>query len=82
MGMKDEMLGALVGWDAQPIGNRLTLRLQTTAKHPPLGKDDVESFYVVLDRNQAVQLGHYMFMITGQTAVTRKRSWLERLRGD
>lgn len=79
--MKDEMLGALVGWDVQPMGSRLRLRLQVTSKAPPLGKDDVDSVFVVLNRNQAVQLGHYLFLTTGQTPTTTKRSWLDRLRG-
>jgi hypothetical protein len=79
--MRDEMLGALVGWDAQPLGSRMTLRLQVAAKKPPLGKEDVDSVYLVLDKNQAVQLGHYMFMVSGQTPVERKRGWLARLRG-
>lgn len=80
--MRDEMLGALVGWDAQPLGERMTLRLQVTAKKPPLGKEDVSSYYFVLNRNQAVQLGHFMFLMSGQTPVVRKRGWLARLRGD
>lgn len=79
--MKDEMLGALVGWDVQPLGNRLTLRLQATDKQPPLAKSDVDSVYVVLDRNQAAQLANFMATVSGNAPAPGKRSWLRRLLG-
>lgn len=73
--------GALVGWSAQNLGNKLVLRIQSISQAPASEKGEVHSFLYVLDRNQAVQLGNYLFEITGQTAPRRKRNWLDRLLG-
>ena len=73
--------GALVGWTAQNLGNKLVLRIQSMSHAPASERGDIHSFLYVMDRNQAVQLGNYLFEITGQTAPRRKRSWLNRLLG-
>jgi biofilm regulator BssS len=76
----DDYHGALVGWTSQNLGGRLVLRLQSVTKPAPHSQDDVHSFYFVMDENQAVQLGNYLFELTGQTAPRkRKRSWFDRL---
>lgn len=73
--------GALVGWGAQNLGDRLVLKIQSVDKPPPHEEEDVHSFLYVMDRNQAVQLGNYLFDITGQTPPKRRRNWLDRLLG-
>ncbi len=55
--------GALVGWTLERVGDRCTLRLQVVDKPPPHGKDDVHSFYLMLDGNQAAQLGNNLFEV-------------------
>ncbi len=72
--------GALVGWSAQDLGGKLTLRMQSVTKPPPHTGADIHSFLYVMDRNQAVQLGNYLFEIIGQTPPRkRKKGWLDRL---
>ena len=75
-------VGALVGWTAERSGGRVTLRLQTVTRPPPHAPGDVRSTYVVMDRNQAVQLGNFLFdMVEQQRPLREKRGWLARLFG-
>ncbi len=73
--------GALVGWSAENLGSKMALRIQSVNKPPPHDDEDVHSFLYVMDKNQAVQLGNYLFEMAGQTAPRRKRNWLDRLLG-
>ena len=74
--------GALVGWTAERTGDRLTLRVQSVTRPPPHAVGDVRSNYFVLDRNQAVQLGNFLFdMVEQQRPVPRRRGLLARLLG-
>jgi len=71
---------ALVGWSTMQMGERLVLHLQSVTKPPPHRKDDITSQYFVITQNQAVQLGNYLFEITGQTPPRKhKRGMLEKL---
>ena len=79
---KDDVLGALVGWTAMPTGERVVLNLQTVRKPPPHTGEDVERHALVLTSTQAVQLGNYLFSITGQTPPSpRPKGVLGRLLG-
>lgn len=73
--------GALVGWSAERLGSRMALKIQSVQTPPPHGPEDIRSFLYVLDKNQAVQLGNYLFEVAGQTPPRRKRGWLNRLLG-
>ncbi|MFN2099691.1 hypothetical protein [Altererythrobacter sp. MF3-039] len=74
--------GALVGWTGQDLGQRVVLTMQSVTKPPPHGADDVHDFLFMMDRKQAVQLGYYLFQLTGEAAPTRhKRSVLEKIFG-
>lgn len=73
--------GALVGWSAERVGSRMALKIQSVQTPAPHRKEDIQSFLYVMDRNQAVQLGNYLFEIAGQTPPRRKRSWFDRLLG-
>jgi len=76
----DDRYGVLVGWTHQDMGKRLVLRMQSVNKPPPHSAEDVHTFNYIMDKNQAVQLGNYLFKLTGQTAPRKKkRSWLDRL---
>ncbi|MWV29074.1 hypothetical protein [Aurantiacibacter rhizosphaerae] len=77
-----EEYGVLVGWTSSRNDNRVTLRLQSVDKSPPHRPEDVLSVVLVMDENQAVQLGNDLFKITGQTKPERKkRGLLARLFG-
>ena len=71
--------GALVGWTANDLGERLALRMQSVTTAPPHTAKDIHSFTFVMTKQQAVQLGEFLFKSAGQTHVERKRNWLERL---
>ena len=73
--------GALVGWTSQDLGKRAVLQVQSVTKQAPHTAEDVHSFNFLIDKNQAVQLGHYLFELAGQRAQPRKKSWLDRLLG-
>ena len=80
----DERLdhGALVGWTGQDLGSRVALTMQSVTKPPPHSRKDVHDFHFLLDHQQAVQLGYYLFQITGETPPPkRKRGVLDRLLG-
>jgi len=74
--------GALVGWKALPFRDRVILQMESVSAKRSGEDGDVRTFTYVLDRNQAVQLGNYLFKVTGQTAPLRKRKGLiERVMG-
>lgn len=80
-GNLDEDFGILLGWQADPAGERFALTLQSTRKVVE-AREDVREFRYFMSREQAVQLGTYLFRITGETAPNRKRAgFLERLLG-
>ncbi|ANU07314.1 hypothetical protein [Paraurantiacibacter namhicola] len=71
--------GALVGWEARPLGETLMLTLQTRSS----GSDDSEAAHsqaLLLTQQQAVQLAHNLFRATGETP-PQKPSPLRRLFG-
>ncbi len=64
------------------MGERLVLQLQSVTTPPPHRAGDVTSHYFVITQNQAVQLGNYLFQMTGQTAPRKhKRGMLDKLLG-
>lgn len=71
--------GALVGWSAEHSGQRLVLSLQSVITPPPHRSDDIHTQYLMLDRNQALQLGYYLLQLADQPSGARQRKgWLER----
>ena len=77
----DENFGMLLGWDASPAGERIALRMQSTRKIVE-SQGDVREFRYFLSKEQAVQLGNYLYTIAGETAPTRKkRGFLDKLLG-
>lgn len=66
--------GALVGWRADDLGQRVVLHLQTMHRN---GSSDrqMRERAILLDRNQAIQLANYLFEVTGETK-PQKRSAL------
>ena len=76
-----ESYGALVGWKSDDLHDRLILRMQIVHTPPPHTREDVQHSVLVMDKNQAVQLGHYLFQVTGQSLPKPRRSWLSRFFG-
>jgi hypothetical protein len=72
---------ALLGWHATPMGERIVLCMECTDRRPPISKGDVQSRYLMLTRQQAVQLGQYLFTVAGATAPERKKPLLDKLFG-
>lgn len=79
---RNESYGALVGWTSTRTGDRVALHLQSVTKPPPHQKDDITTQIYLLDRNQAAQLGNFLFEM-GDATPPRKsdRSWLRRMFG-
>ena len=78
----DARFGVLVGWTAERLGDRVQLRVQSVTTPPPHRPADVTALLLMMDRNQAVQLGHVLFEIAGHRAPERAPAgWLARLFG-
>ncbi|RPF71012.1 hypothetical protein [Aurantiacibacter spongiae] len=73
----------LVGWTTTVVdADRLTLRMQSVTTPPPHSREDVRSHVYVLDRNQAVQLGNFLFELVDQTKPQGRRAgWFRRMFG-
>ncbi|WAT17583.1 hypothetical protein OZN62_11735 [Aurantiacibacter sp. MUD11] len=76
-----EDYGALVGWSTEKIGDRMTLRMQSVCKPGPHRRGDVHSQFYFMDKQQALQLGNYLFEIAGESKPQRRPGWLARLLG-
>lgn len=75
--------GALVGWSAQNLGSRVVLKLEAVNKPAPHAADDIHAHLFLMDKTQAVQLGHYLYSVVGETAPARRRlSLFERIFGE
>lgn len=74
-----ESYGALVGWKSDDLYDRIILRLETVTTPPPHRREDITKSVIIVDKNQAVQLGNYLFEISGQTKPPRRLSWFARL---
>jgi biofilm regulator BssS len=75
---KQDYYGALVGWTSQRLGPRFVLQVQSVTSPPPHQESEVDSFYFVVDKNQAVQLGNCLFNLAGATRPARPRGGLFR----
>ena len=72
--------GALVGWTSQDLGSRLVLKLESVSKPAPHRSEDIHAHFLLMDKTQALQLGHYLYEVIGQTSPTRRpNSWWARL---
>lgn len=74
-----EYSGVLVGWTVNVTGNRLMLRLECVDKPPPHDAADVAAHYIALNSQQAVQLGNFLFEISGHSKPPPRPGWLARL---
>lgn len=74
--------GALVGWSAQNLGSRVVLKLEAVNKPAPHEPTDIHAHLFLMDKTQAIQLGHYLYSVIGETVpAPRRRPLFERLFG-
>ncbi|SFP07059.1 hypothetical protein [Qipengyuania nanhaisediminis] len=77
----DENFGILLGWNSSPAGERIALKMQSTRKIVE-SEEDVREYRYFLSKEQAVQLGNYLYTLAGETApIRKKRGLIERLFG-
>ena len=75
----DDDVRVLVGWTAEDFGSNMVLRLETVTNLPQ-SKEDVLVSRLVLNKQQAVQLGNMLYEMSGQLPPkTAKPSRLERM---
>lgn len=72
--------GILLGWSAEPADTRIAVKLQSTRKVVEKS-EDVREFRYFLTKQQAVQLGNYLYQLAGETAPAprRRRGLMARL---
>ncbi|MBX7526549.1 hypothetical protein [Qipengyuania vesicularis] len=79
-GEKDDF-GMLLGWRADPAGEKIALLMQSSSKVVE-SDDDVREYRYFLTKQQAVQLGNFLYGVAGETPPPpRKPGLLERLLG-
>lgn len=76
-----DSFGMLLGWKADPAGDNISLLMQSASKVVE-GQKDVREFRYFMSKQQAVQLGNYLFRVAGETAPVRpKRGFFARMFG-
>ena len=74
-----ESHGALVGWGHCYNRNRLMLRLESFRSKDALDQNDLDAFRVLMTKQQALLLGHYLIQLSGQSSVEQQeRGWFRR----
>lgn len=61
----DEDVRVLVGWTAQDYGSSMILRIETVTNMPE-NEDDVLVSRMVLNKEQAVQMGNMLYELSGK----------------
>ena len=76
-----DKFGMLLGWRADPAGEKIALLMQSTSKLVD-SAEEVREYRYFLTKQQAVQLGNYLYGVAGETAPTpKKRGFLAKLFG-
>lgn len=71
-----ETFGMLLGWRADPASEKIALLMQSANKVVG-SEDDVREFRYFLSKQQAVQLGNFLYGVAGETPpALRKRGLL------
>ncbi len=73
-------VGALVGWDHQDSGDHILLRLESAESSASLAMKDLNFSRLVMTKQQALVLGHYLMKVSGATIQPARSSWLSKLR--
>jgi hypothetical protein len=70
--------GVLVGWKHQPINGSFDLQLQTKNASGHLARGEVETFHVIMTRQQAGVLANYLFEVSQTTRPGPRKGRLRR----
>lgn len=77
----EDKYGMLLGWRADPAGEKIALLMQSTSKVVE-SSEDVREYRYFLTKQQAVQLGNFLYGVAGETPPTqKKRGFIQRLMG-
>jgi biofilm regulator BssS len=68
----NEDFGVLLGWIGNPAGQNIMLKMQSS-RDKPRSDDEVTEFKYFLSKQQALQLGNFLYRMSGETAPTRKK---------
>lgn len=76
-----ELSGVVIGWDHRAFAGNIDLTVQSTTKSHP-SPAEVDRHHLLMTRNQALLLAHYLLRLTGhQPPAPRRRGLLARLFG-
>ena len=73
-----EVSGALVGWSHHDNDERILLRLESM-QWSNLASDEPDLLRLLMTKQQALVLGHYLMKASGETIPVRRTSWLQRI---
>jgi biofilm regulator BssS len=77
----EEDFGVLLGWIANPAGQNIMLKMQSS-REKPRSDEEVQEFRYFLSKQQAIQLGNFLYRMSGETAPVRSKApFLDRLLG-
>ena len=62
-----ETYGVLVGWSHSPCGGGINLRVQSAQTQVDLREGRIDAHHLLMTRNQALLMAHYLLETTGQT---------------
>ena len=62
-----ETYGVLVGWSHSPCGSGINLRVQSAQTQVDLREGRIDAHHLLMTRNQALLMAHYLLETTGQT---------------
>lgn len=72
--------GALVGWSHHEDGDRILLRLESAQSSTALTEKNLDLSRLLMTKQQALVLGHYLMRISGGAAQSSQRGWWRKLR--
>ncbi|MBW8784526.1 MAG: hypothetical protein JF593_07785 [Novosphingobium sp.] len=74
-----ERYAVVVGWTSDDLGGRILLKFDSFEPGRPRDPEHLVRANLFMTKTQAVQLGDYLFKITGQrTPTPQPRGWLAR----
>jgi len=72
-------IGALVGWSHLDNGDQIVLRLESAQSSAALADNDLDLSRLIMTKQQALVLGHYLMKVSGETILPARRSWVSQL---
>jgi hypothetical protein len=74
-----ENLGALVGWSHMDAGDNILLRLESFQSISGLAGNEPDMSRLLMTKQQALVLGHYLMRVSGETIRPPRKRWLRAL---